>query len=278
MKLYKDLGKSAKKILSDDFDCNTKSVELKTKTSNGVSYTTSGQLSDKGEKMNGDLQMKYKISSASMTTKMTTSGGVSQEVVLDNVGTKGLKVTTLGSLGKKQSMKISGEYVNPHASINVQADVIGKPCALTSMAVGTKGIAIGGQLKYTMEDKKAEVINGVINYAPTKDNEVNITVMDKLKAMKLSYFHAVSKDFSVAGEFAYEKRDEGNDMKMLTAATKYCVDAETTIKTKVNSFGDLWLSYSQEIRKNTTLTLSTKLNVQQNTPDSQSVGIALVIE
>lgn len=67
-------------ILSDDYDTNEMSVKLKTKTGNGVTYTTKGVLSGKDNAMNGRLSVKYLDSGMPITNKWTIGGYLARKL------------------------------------------------------------------------------------------------------------------------------------------------------------------------------------------------------
>lgn len=270
-------------ILGDDYLGNEKSIELKTKTMNGVTYTSSGVLNGETNVIDGGLSCKYKVSGASMTSKLTTAGQLTHESVLDNTGVKGLKLTILGGVGCTQIVTATGEYVHPHVSSIIKADFLNKPSITSSLTLGLNGVNIGGQGKYDVDSKEIRNINGILNYS-NNEHEASIQILDKGKSSSVSYSHIISNDFSVAAEFMYGAGSNGGSedttttTKLLTMGTKYDVDDETCIKAKFNSAGSMWLCYVQEIRKNTKLTLSTMFDVRKMEKPSHTFGLALAIE
>ncbi|PXF48510.1 Voltage-dependent anion-selective channel [Gracilariopsis chorda] len=292
VKLYKDLGKTAKKLLNDDFICGEKKIQLKTKTDSGMTYTTTGKLLSKVETIApkddkdtpkeqlietlcGDLSCKYKLSGATMTTKLFTSGMLTQEVELENTGVKGLKLNVLGLLGEKQSLLATAEYIHPHVSFVAKADALAKAAVTSSMTVGMHGITAGVQGTLDIESKNVNKVDAILNYSSGKEHEATVMLMDKGKKAKFAYSHVRNSDFSVAAEFEYN-RDK--DSKELAMGTKYEVDRDTTLKTKITSGGSFSVSYIQDIRANTTLTICSNFNVIGDKKPSHRFGLALVIE
>lgn len=274
--LYKDLGKTAKKLLNDDFIYGGKKVELKTKTEAGMTYTVKGaQDAGKGDAISGDLSCKYAVSGATLTTKMLTSGQLSQEVCFENTGVKGLKLTLLGGLGSKQVINGSAEYMHPHMSYTAAVNALGAPSIISSLAVGTSGFTVGVDGEYDVESKLLKKVDGVVNYNDGKENEATIMALSKASKFKFSYSHIVSQDFAVAAEFLYDKAAES---KLLTMGTRYEVDRDTTLKTRIDSAGAIAISYIQEIRKGTKLTLCSRFDVRNIEKTSHKFGLSLVIE
>lgn len=265
----------AAELLNDDYIYGDKKVQLKTKTSNGMTYTTTGKQGSKDGSLSGDLSCKYSLSGASMTTKLFTSGSLTQEVVLEKTGVQGLKLTLLGGLGPKQLVVGTGEYVHPHVSVVSAVNALGNPSVHSSMTVGVHGCTGGVQGEYDIEAKELKKVDAIFNYCNGNEHEATITLIDRGSKAKFAYSHVVSRDFSVAAEFVYDK---GADAKVLTMGTKYEVDADTTLKTKIDSAGAFSMSYIQEIRKNTTLTLCSKFDVRNLDRASHKFGLALVVE
>ncbi len=123
--------------------------------------------------------------------------------------------------------------------------------------------------------KKLKKYDGVLNYSDGKDQEVTVAVADKGAKAKFAYSHLVSRDFAVAAEFAYDKHE---DSKTLTMGTKYLVDRDTTLKAKIESSGIFSLSYLQEIRSGTTLTLCSRFDVRKMETTPHTFGLSLVVE
>lgn len=265
-------------LLNDDYIYGDKKVQLKTKTANGMTYTTTGLLKEKDESLAGDLSCKYSVSGATMTTKLFTSGKMTHEMVLEKIGVKGLKVTVLGGLGsEKSASSLVGtvEYVRPALSCVASGSALGSPTLDTAISVGGHGLTVGVEGSAYVESKELKAVNGVLNYTDGKEHEATFSLLEKASKAKFAYSHIVSSDFSVAGEFVYDK---SKDTKELCMGTKYEVDRDTTLKTKINSAGAFSLAYIQEIRKNTTLTLCSKFDVRNLDQGSHKFGLALVIE
>ena len=250
-------------------------MQLKTKTDSGMTFTTTGVQSAKCEELAGDLSCKYTMAGATWTTKIFTSGRMTHEATLENTGVKGLKLTMFGGLGAKNIIIGSAEYVHPHLAYTAAVNALGSPAVQSSLAVGGNGMTVGVEGEYDIEKKELKKLDGVLNYSDGKDQEATISISGKGTKAKFAYSHLVSRDFSVAAEFEYDKPIEH---KLLTMGTKYEVDRDTTLKTKIDSAGAFSVSYIQEIRSGTTLTLCSRFDVRNMGKTSQVFGLSLVIE
>ena len=264
-------------LLNDDYIYGDKKVEIKTKTTNGITYTTKAKQSQdvKNDGLSGDLSCKYNVSGTTMTTEIFTSGRLSHKVELDKTGVKGLKFTALGGLGQKQSLLATTEYVHPHMSVVTAVNCLGSQSISTAAAVGLHGVTAGVKGDFNIEDKQLKNVDGVLNYSNGKEHEATCYLLNNRSMAKFAYSHLVSDDFSVAAEFEY---NISADTKKLTMGTKYEVDPETTVKMKIDSAGAVSLSYIQEIRKSTTLTLCSQFDARHLDKPSHKFGLALVME
>lgn len=260
--------------MNDDFIYGTQKVQLKTKTDSGMTYTTTGV--QKGENLNGDLSCKYSISGATLTTKVLTANTVTQEIKLENTGVKGLALTLFGSTGAKQLVMGSAEYVHPHVAGATSVNALGgTPTIQSSLAIGSNGVTLGVDGAFNATEKTLDKCDAVLNYSDGKDQEITASVSGKGTKTKFAYSHLVSRDFSVAAEFNYDK---SKDTKELVMGTKYMVDRDTTLKAKIQSSGVFSLSYLQEIRSGTTLTLCSQFDVNKMDAVPHVFGLSLVIE
>lgn len=263
-------------LINDDYVYGKKKVQVKTKTTNGMTYTTTGVLGPgTGGALAGDLACKYNLSGAQMTTKLLTAGNMTHEMVLENTGVNGLKLTVNGGIGPKQTLVATGEYVHPHLSAVLKANCIGSPSVVSALAVGMHGVTAGAQATFDVEKKEVTDVEGVVNYSKSPEHEATVALLAKATSAKFVYSHVVSPDFSVAGEFLY---DITNDSKVLTMGSKYEVDGDTTLKSKITSGGELSLCYVQKIMKNATLTLCSRFDVGNLEKPLEQFGLSLVLE
>lgn len=252
-------------------------MQLKTRTTNGMTYTTAASQSGKNESLSGDLSCTYLLNGSAMTTKLFTSGRLTHEVELEKTGIDGLRLNMVGGLGPQQSLLATAEYVHPHLSVESTANLLGSQSVHTAATVGLQSVTAGVAGEFDLETKQFKNVNGVLNYSHGKEHEATAMLLNKGKVAKFAYSHIVKSDFSVAAEFLYDMNGETGS-KLLTMGSKYEVDPDTTLKMKIDSAGSFWVSYIQEIRKNTTLTLCSQFDVRNMEKASHKFGLGLVIE
>lgn len=250
-------------------------MEVKSRTANGITYTAKAVEMSKTGTLAGDLAIKYQVYGASMTTKLFTAGQITNEAVIDQLGVKGLKLTVLAGLAPNtQTGSATLEYLHPNIATTAMVST-GGPGLYGSMAFGLEGLTVGAEAQYDADSQVLKTVNGAINYVDGKESEATLTMLNMGKVAKFAYSHDISRDFSVAAEFAY---DTESDNKLMTMGTKYNLDPITMLKTKIDSAGSLAVSYIQALRPNTTLVLCTKFDVRGMEKGTNKIGMSLCID
>jgi voltage-dependent anion channel protein 2 len=266
----------APRLLNDDYIYDKK-VQVKTKTVNGLTYTTTGIQSGYDDALAGDLSLKYSlVPGAEVTSKFFTSGKMTHEAVLDRLGVQGLKLTVLaGAGGAKQVAVGTVEYAHKAVAGTASVDALHGPVAHATATVG-HGVFTGGvEGEYDTKGGALKKLNFAACYTDGNESEATVTFLNKGETGKVAYSHLARKDLTVAGEFLYDRKA---DAKLLTLGVKYEVDRQTTLKAKINSDGLVSGSYLQEIRPSTTLVLCQKFDVSNPDKSTHKFGLSLVIE
>jgi len=264
-------------LLNDDYIFNTK-VKVATSTGDGRTYTIAGATDPKNDDaIKADLQVKQKMGSRTLTTKLLTNGAATTELKLEKLGLEGLKTTLLFGVGKKVG-ECKVEYGSGTLGVMTSADYYNKKvktaatCRLTTNSM--KGFAVfGTEAGYDIESGELKGINSALSYFDGKESEITVHVFDKGAKGKVSYSHQVRPDFAVAGEMTYDREKDDTKLTMGVAAA---LDCETKIKGKLSSTGQLALTYLQVIRPKTTLILSTSFDVKEM--KAPKFGLSLAIE
>lgn len=262
-------------LLNDDYVFNTK-LKVASSTEDGRTFTVCGGTNVKTGEIGGDLAVKQKLGSRTLTTKLLTSGAATTELKMSKVGLDGLKTTLLFGVGRKVGV-VTLEYEQGAVATTVGADYYGKKVKSSSAVVLSsakmRGYAVvGGEGVYDVESGTVGGVNGALSYFDGGESEMTLQVMDKGARGKLSYSHCVRDDFAVAAEMLYDREAEA---ALLTMGAASQLDGATCLKGKLNSNGELALSYVQEVRKSTKLTLSTKFDVKEMKAPKMGLSIAI---
>ncbi|XP_054245401.1 voltage-dependent anion-selective channel protein 1 isoform X6 [Indicator indicator] len=92
---YADLGKSARDVFNKGYGFGLIKLDLKTKSENGLEFTSSGSANTETSKVNGSLETKYKWVEYGLmfTEKWNTDNTLGTEITLEDQLARGLKLT-----------------------------------------------------------------------------------------------------------------------------------------------------------------------------------------
>lgn len=260
--------------MNDDYVFDQK-VEIKTKTRNGMTFTSKA-VKSADDSTAGDLSLKFApFPGAVVTSKFFTNGKKTTETVVDRLGVDGLKLTVLAGQSSKSNMMVSTlEYQHKSATFTAAADGVGSVAHVTG-TVGSDSLTAGFSGEYDYGAKDLKKVDCGLHYCVDKDSEFSIVSAKKGAAAKISCATKARGGWYLAGELMYEK---ASNSAVATMGGKHVLDRDTTLKARLTSEGVLSASYIQNIRANTTLTLSQQVNVSNADKVAPKFGLALVIE
>merc|ERR1711920_37920 len=275
---FKDIGKACSDLLSKDYKVGKNTVEVKTKTANGVTFTPLATKS--GDSMGGNLATKY-VFPGGVSTEATvaTSGIVSSTIEATGLA-KGLTVTLDCETGKTAlltSGKATLDYKQEAFTAKCSYDYCkGDAAAAVTAAYGP--VTMGGSADYSVSKaamtKYAAALQwDASDFAITTKYSEALAKADS-KTYEGSYFHKVSSAMQVGTELKkVQKKDVG-----LAFGCLYKLDKDTTVKGKVDADGILSASYKQKISPITTLTLAATVDTACLSESSKhKFGMALNI-
>mmetsp|Transcript_5140 Transcript_5140/g.8993 ORF Transcript_5140/g.8993 Transcript_5140/m.8993 type:complete len:278 (-) Transcript_5140:234-1067(-) len=276
MKLYGDLGKTAKKLLGDDFVSDYK-VKIASKSQSATSYTIESTQSAKTNALGGELAIKGKLFGQTVNSKFNASGKVSEELTLENLGVDGLKLVLTGASNTEitsNSASAKIEFVNKHVATSTLIDVLSGPVITESIASGHKGFAAGAELQFNAANTELTKYDFAASYADSANSEMSFMLLSKASIVKASYSHIIGSALSVAGEVMYNLKDQS---KLLTTGVKYALDSSTTVKTKLNTDGAFATAMVQKLSPQLTFTICSTLNVKE-LDKGQKLGLSIAYE
>ncbi|KAK4538073.1 hypothetical protein CDCA_CDCA15G4098 [Cyanidium caldarium] len=307
IKLFSKLGDTARAVLTDDYAFDNK-LTVKSTTQSGVTYSVVG-VQGAGGAIGADFGVKFKLSPSvagsilagsaaanTITAKMNTAGRMSVESVLEDVaGVSGLKATLGGSATEEvHASSLLTEFIGAHVALSALAAVSGGSGAGGSdskanevsslfrstnvsgtLVTGAGGFAVGASADYCVNDGALTQYSAAVSYEDNGESEITLSWAGLSKALCASYSHVISKDMSVAAEIQH-RRSTG--ATLLTVGGKFALDDVSTVKGKIDSHGGLCLAYVQEVRPNTTLTIASRVNMNQLDVGGHRVGVCLAYE
>lgn len=278
--LFKDLASTAENVLRDDYDFSRK-LKIKSKASNGVSFTTEGALNT-NKSILAKVSGGFTHNASGVVFKklqITTQGRVLTEAELPNVFTEGLKLTFKiedGSIAKNTSAKLVGvlgaEYKQRNFAFNTDADFVTNTVSAAAV-LSQNGFAVGGQTAFNV-DKSAIVQHNVGASYTGADYVTTLVTKKNLAAVQASFHHHLSHHTVYAAVLDYDLKSASNT---LVVGGRYKVDNDTTYCGKINSEGFLSLASIQRVRPYVTLTTSVHVDAKNFEGDSHKFGLGLTL-
>lgn len=278
--LYKDIAKTAESVLKDDYEFSRK-LKIKTKASNGVSFTTEGDMVS-NKTILAKLSGSFTHTNSGLVFKklqVTTNGRLISEAELPNVFTKGLKLTAKiedGSLAKNVHAKRVGvfgwEFQQSNFSVDGAIDV-GSTIISKAAVYSFDNVLIGAQAAFNYNKSAVVDHNVALSY---RGNDFTATLQTKKRfdVLSGSFHHHLSYDTVYSALFNYDLKSGQNT---LSVGGRYNADKLTTYAGKVESDGHASLALIQKIHPYLALTTSARVDVKNFDSDAHKFGIGLTL-
>jgi len=263
---YSDLGKAAKDLFEKGYNYGFAKVDLKTTANNGVGFTTKGSSCLDSGNISGSLETKYSPSGSSvtLTEKWSTDNKLTTEVSVDDPVVAGSKVSIVTSFSPNSGKKtgaLNSAYKRDNVNMTLDTDFnFAGPTLQGSSVFGYEGWLAGYQFGFDTATKSLTKSNFALGYTGD-DMQVMATVNDG-STFGGSVYQKVNNGVQLGVQLSWDK---GQSATKFGVASKYTIDADSSVNAKVNNAGQIGLGYSHKLREGVTLTLSslmhgTKLN------------------
>ncbi|KAI9141731.1 eukaryotic porin/Tom40 [Paraphysoderma sedebokerense] len=278
--VFSDIGKSANDLLSKDFPTGSIKLEAKTTANNGVNFTVAGNKDNKSGVIAGELKSKYsdKAKGLTLTETWTTTNSLSAEVELADKITKGLKVNVLGGLlpaaGQKNA-KVTLEFKQDAITTRTALDLFKGPNVAGDVVFGHRDVVVGAEGAYDVASSAITKYNFALGYNAS-DFSVAFTAANKLSVFSGSYFHRVNKDVEAGAKATWDRKAGPN--VSLELGTKYYLDRDAFVKSKIDNNGKLGLGYTQVLRPGVKMSVGAVVDTARLGENAHKVGLSLVLE
>nr|ABD98775.1 putative mitochondrial porin [Graphocephala atropunctata] len=275
---YGDLGKNARDVFGKGYHFGLWKLDVKTKTSSGVEFSTGGVSNQETGKVFGTLETKYKLKDygVTFTEKWNTDNVLVTEVSAQDF-MKGVKVSLDTSFKPQtgdKSLKAKTEFRNQTASVNCDLDFkAGAPVINAAAVLGYNGWLAGYTTKFDAQKSKITGNSFALGYAA--GDLVFHTSVDNGQEFGGSIYHKVNPNFETAVNLAWSA---GNNDTRFGIGCKYNLDHDTAVRAKVNNASQIGLSYSQKLREGVTISLSTLIDGKNFNEGGHKVGFSLELE
>jgi len=276
---YGDMGKSARDLFSKGFNYGNLKCEMKTMTSSGVNFTTGGSSKLDSGRLAASLEAKFDVKEHGLTLseKWTTDNLLTSEITLKDKLSAGLKLTLESAMSPQTGQKagkVKASYARDYLNVNGDMDLdFGGPTVNAAAVLGYGKWVAGTQLAFDTAGSKLTKTNFAIGHLGG-DFEVNLFLNDGAN-FSGSLFQKVSPALSTGVQLAWS---QGNSATSFALASKYAVDKDSSIATKINNDAQIGLSYAQNLRPGIKVTLSTLLEGKNFNAGGHKVGVGLDFE
>jgi len=276
---FKDIGKACSDLLSKDYKVGKTTVEVKSKTPSGVTFTPLATKS--GDAVSGQLTAKYSfLPGLDGEAVFGTSGSMSMSLESANALTKGLTLTAecdraaAGKPGLLGSANCIADYKSELLACKSSYDIYKKDL-LTSASTVYGAFAFGIDCAYNAGKGSISKYAAACQFVQP-EFIVSAKCDDKggKKTLSCSYYHKVSGDMQVG--VAIGKPLSKPDVN-IEFGTAYKLDKDTMVKVKVDSEGILCSSYKLKISPLTTMTLAAQVDTVNLSDNKHKFGMALNI-
>jgi len=272
---FKDIGKACSDLLTKDYKVGKSTVEVKSKTSNGVTFTPSGTKT--GDKFSGSLAAKYEFAGGISTEATLQTTGV-VEATIEGTPMKDLLVTLdcarpePSKPGLLSAAKCTLDYKKPSFTAKAAYDVYPGALACAGSYV-YDALTLGCSADYSTAKGALTKYGAACQFV-----QPDYSIIAKLAAAVGKsptytgmYYHKVSSDMQVGAELTHTT---GKDVG-LAFGCQYKLDKDTTVKGKVDADGMLYSSYKQKLSPIATMTLAAQIDTVKLTENKHKFGMVL---
>jgi len=271
--VFKDIGKLCNDLLSKDYKVGKATVEVKSKTPSGVTFTPTAFKDDKG-KVEGSLKAAYSfLPWLDGECTFGTAGTVSVSLEAADALTKGLTLTCEAdrAVGKSPAKaNLIADYKSELFACKTSYDYYKKDL-LASCSTVYSTFAFGLDGAFSTTKGSLSKYSAACQFVQPEFSVAGKFDCAKAKTLTCSYFHKVSGDMQLGVEIAKPLDGE----VAIQFGTMYKLDKDTNVKAKVNSDGKLSAAYKQKISALTTMTLAAVVDTTNLEANNHKFGLQL---
>ncbi|KAF5913445.1 hypothetical protein HPG69_017063 [Diceros bicornis minor] len=273
---YADLGKSARDVFTKGYGFGLIKLDLKTKSENGLEFTSSGSANTETTKVTGSLETKYRWTEYGLTftEKWNTDNTLGTEITVEDQLARGLKLTFDSSFSPntgKKNAKIKTGYKREHINLGCDVDFdIAGPSVRGALVLGYEGWLAGYQMNFETAKSRVTQSNFAVGYK-TDEFQLHTNVNDGTE-FGGSIYQKVNKKLETAVNLAWTA---GNSNTRFGIAAKYQIDPDACFSAKVNNSSLIGLGYTQTLKPGIKLTLSALLDGKNVNAGGHKLGLGL---
>ncbi|KAH0629772.1 hypothetical protein JD844_012134 [Phrynosoma platyrhinos] len=215
---YADLGKSARDIFTKGYGFGLIKLDLKTKSENGLEFTSSGSANTETSKVTGSLETKYRWTEYGLTftEKWNTDNTLGTEITLEDQLAHGLKLTFDSSFSPntgKKNAKVKSGYKREHINLGCDMDFdIAGPSIRGAFVFGYEGWLAGYQMTFETAKSRVTQSNFAVGYKTDEFQlHTNVTILYEVAVRHSVQTFAVVVDHMKIAVRRYCSYDYGLD-------------------------------------------------------------------
>ncbi|OQR68000.1 voltage-dependent anion-selective channel-like [Tropilaelaps mercedesae] len=276
---YSDLGKEARDIFSKNYHFGLVKLDCKTKSRTGIEFTAAGSsLNDTG-KVNGSLDVKYKLTEHGITVKekWTTDNNLNTEITAEDCFSNGLKLSAnfnfAPQTGKRNavlSAAFKGDCFNATSDLDYNA---GSPLVNASLVLSHQGWLAGSQVAFDSSKNKLTKTNFAVGYS-NKDVKLHSNVNDG-RVFGASMYQKVRPDVQAGMSITWNSM---NSVAQFGLGGVFTVDKDTSLRAKVNNEGLLGLGLTHRLRDGIQMTMCANIDTKNFNQGGHKIGFGLSLE
>ncbi|XP_039117704.1 mitochondrial outer membrane protein porin 5-like [Dioscorea cayenensis subsp. rotundata] len=269
--LYSDIGKTAKDLLTKDYNFDHK-LTISTQSSSGVALT-SGALK-KGGLFSFDIGTVYKYKGTTIDVKVDTNSNISSTLTFTDLLPSTKAIATL-KLPDYNAGKVEVQYFHDHATVASAVAVKQSPVVDFSATVGAHGVAFGAEAGFDTASGNFTKYSLAIGLTKP-DYAVSLILGDMGDSIKGSYLHYLDEKQKSAAVGEVTRKFSTNE-NTFTVGAAYELDPFMTVKSKLNNSGKLGVALLHKVKPMSTLTISGEFDTKalDKTP---KFGLALALK
>jgi voltage-dependent anion channel protein 2 len=277
---FSDIAKPSNDLLNKDFyHTASASLEVKSKASNGVSFTVKGKSTHENH-TGGEIQAKYTDvgTGLSLTQAWTTFNSLDTKLELENSIAKGLKAEVLTHfLPSSQAMgaKTNLFFKQPNFHARAFFDLLRGPTASLDAVIGHEGFLAGAEAAYDLQKAAITRYSAAVGYS-VPEYTAAITATNNLSVFSASYYHRVNAQVEAGAKATWDSKNSNN--VGLEVASKYKLDATSSAKAKINDRGIAALAYTVLVRPGVTFGVGASFDTQNMSESGHKVGASVTFD
>lgn len=266
---FSEIGRRARDLLTKDYNYDQKFI-LSIPSSTGMGITATGLKKDKI--FIGDISTQYRCGRTTVDVKVDTYSNVSTKVTLDDVLHE-TKATISFNVPDNKSGKLDVHYFHGRAAINSSIGLNPTPLLEVAAAIGSKDIAIGGEIGFETASSSFTKCNAGISFNKP-DFSAAVILTDKGQTIKASYLHSVNpvNGTEIAAEMTHKLSSFENSFSI---GSVHKVDPLTLLKTRFSDNGKVAILSQREWRPKSLVTFSAEYDTKASNAPKLGLAIAL---